>query len=266
MRVLLILMGFLICSCSGSQNYNPVEVGYACEFGGDSARIEMQRFDFNLPNFFLGRECSKYVDYSHDNVGDWLSIAGRLRGGAERGVFAEVFSVGLKLSGGASRMKLENYLPPEEFVAFKWDKSADGEGHRLTSVEWVDRLGARCARFNYFGKNLMHEIRVIEYWCWSGIDGLNVPYSVSVYEVISPGESWKIDLENEILVPLFSSMSFRTLSSEYKNSFYIRRSLLCSRHVKSFEERGVGWLSGKTLEPKWTPVFLKMCGYDYLKS
>jgi hypothetical protein len=46
-------MGFLICSCSGSQNYNPVEVGYACEFGGDSARIEMQRFDFNLPNFFF---------------------------------------------------------------------------------------------------------------------------------------------------------------------------------------------------------------------
>ena len=111
-------------------------------------------------------------------------------------------------------------------------------------------------------KNSMREIGKVEHWCWYHVEKLSVPYGVSAYEVIAAGGKWGVDWERDIFSPVFSSMELRDFSSEYNKSFIDRKSVLCARHIKSFEERGVGWLTGKTLEPKWTPVFLKMCGYD----
>jgi hypothetical protein len=264
MRWMLFLVVVLMHGCGETGRGLAVGVGvkggYICNV--KESRVELQRIAFEIPDVFLGKPCSEFPDYSDHKPGDWFSVGGRLQRHSTDVVYVDMFAVGLRVDGGRTQTRLRSYLSPLDFIDFNWDQSADKVGPVLTGATWVERVGKRCVRFDYVSANGLMQKRIVEYWCWDEQSGVVIPFTIRGYEVVAPGEAWKVDLEKTIFEPVFSSLQFNTLTEEYKQGIRDERATLCGRHIKSYTERGIGWLTGATVEPKWTPYFLKMCGYD----
>ncbi|MCK9533627.1 MAG: hypothetical protein M0Q98_02910 [Pseudomonas sp.] len=226
-------MLFFYLSACGSHK---IEYGVASKAGvvfyplcerTQSRITDLNRLNFDMPNFVKAEPCRNWPDYKTDidkssvsieftsiiNMGDKVLIGG---------------SLGLSINGRTSS-KWHYYSNPELMLedyasiiyqAWLWYQLA-------VEYSWVERAGMRCLRLPLESDNGLLRSRRMDYFCWESVSGYPYPIHLHAWERLPSGSTGGTDFEKVLIEPILDSMQINPADPEILAEYKSTREQMC---------------------------------------
>ena len=218
-----------IAACAGRETVKSLT---ACEVDGD-ATIEMERVSFKISPFWKSLSPCGAVMMFHDvGLGNWEMIA--MGAYLYNDVVATTYSIGMEVNTDMNYLGVRRAMTPEEWhqnalkkvKQEKQDKAIESDFFH--NYEKVTRNGMSCWREEE-GKWLIPSpgavqskrktLRHLGYTCWPESQRSYPPITITTGHPFRQGKPVypDIDLEKDILDPVFASLKVKELTEEQYN-------------------------------------------------